>query len=104
MRGGAVLDGVGREAIVEGFSEEVTFEQRPKMKDYTGTGERSTLDEHLWAEQSEASDEGRLVEMRTERLPGPGSRRASPAAAKTLGFIFCDRMLLKCLKLSSDLI
>ena len=47
MRGGAVLDGVGREAIVEGFSEEVTFEQRPKMKDYTGTGERSTLDEHL---------------------------------------------------------
>ena len=29
-------------------AEEVTFEQRPrKVKDYTGTGERSILDGHL---------------------------------------------------------
>ena len=48
MRGGAILDGVGREEIMEDFSEEVTFEQRPrKVKDYTGTGERSILDGHL---------------------------------------------------------
>lgn len=48
MRGGAVLDGVGREEIMEGFSEKVTFEQTPqKVKDYTGTGERSILDGHL---------------------------------------------------------
>lgn len=45
-----------------------------------------------------------MVEMRTGRESGPGSRGASLTVLRTLDFIFGERTLLEVLKQGSDII
>lgn len=62
---------------MKGLSQEVTFEQRPPGSEeamWVGTRERNIAAKSLRANRSEIS-EGRVVEIRTERSPGPGSGR-----------------------------